>query len=176
MALSSCALTQGYILDCRDSMAGVSDIWLIEHANVSGITSAAGIVTAISKANNRRFWKYQQTRNTAEAKEEIESNVENGVVVYNQTLTMVLHKLQASLRNEIVLLAQNYLVAIVKDRNPTPKYWLYGWPEGLVLSTGGGGTGKAGTDLNGYTLNLTAQQSALALEVDSAIITGLEVP
>lgn len=172
----ACALTQGYSLDCRDSMGGVGSIWLIEHANVSGVTSAAGIVTAISKANNRRFWKYQQTRNTAEGKEDIESNEGNGVVVYNQTLTIVLHKLQASLRNEIILLAQNYLIAVVQDRSPTPKYWLYGWPEGLILSTGGGGTGKAGTDLNGYALNFTAQQAVLALEVQSSVIAGLETP
>lgn len=169
-----CALTQGYALDCRDNAGGMKAAWIIEHANVSGVTSAAGIVTAISKANNKRFWKYQQIRGNAEAKEDIESNEANGVVVYNQSISLVLTKLQASLRNEIILMAQNYIIVVVQDRND--KYWLYGWPEGLIIATGSAGTGKAGTDLNGYTLNLTGQQSALALEVTSGIIAGLEVP
>lgn len=170
----ACALTQGMTLDCRDNAGGMKAAWLIEHANVSGVTSASGIATAILKANNKRFWKYNQIRGNSEAKEEIESNEANGVVVYNQTMNLVVTKMQASVRNEIILLAQNYLIAVVQDRND--KYWLYGWPEGLILSTGGAGTGKAGTDLNGYTLNFTAQQATLALEVSSSVIAGLETP
>lgn len=169
----ACALTQGYTLDCRDNIGGAKAVWLIEFANVSGVTSSAGLVSVVGKANNKRFWKYEQIRGNAEAKEDIEANEGNGVVVYNQTLTIILTKLQASLRNEIVLLAQNNLIAVVQDRND--KYWLYGWPEPLILATGGAGTGKAGTDLNGYTLNFTGQQPTLALEVDSSIIAGLTV-
>lgn len=170
----ACALTQGYTLDCRDNAGGAKAFWLIEFANVSGVTSSAGVVSVIGKANNKRFWKYEQIRGNAEAKEDIESNEGNGVVVYNQAVTLILTKMQASLRNEIILLAQNYLIMVVQDRND--KYWLYGWPEGMILATGGAGTGKAGTDLNGYTLNFTGQQPALALEVESSVIAGLTTP
>lgn len=170
----ACALTQGYTLDCRDNAGGMKAAWMIEFANVTGVTSAAGIVSAIAKANNARFWKYEQIRGNAEAKEDIEQNEGNGVTVYNQAVTLILTKMQASLRNEIVLLAKNYLVMVVQDRND--KYWLYGWTEGLILATGGAGTGKAGTDLNGYTLNFTGQQTALALEVSSSVITTLTTP
>lgn len=170
----ACALTQGYSLECRDNAGGAVSVYLIEAANVSGVTSASGLVSVIAKANNKRFWKYNQIRGNSEAKEEIESNEANGVVVYNQTINLVLTKMQAAIRNEIILLAQNYLIAVVQDRNG--KYWLYGYPDGLVLTTGSAGTGKAGTDLNGYTLNFTAQQAALALEVESSVIATLETP
>lgn len=170
----ACALTQGYSLDCRDNAGGMVSAYLIEAANVTGVTSAAGIVSAVAKANNKRFWKYNQIRGNSEAKETIESNEGNGVVVYNQTVDLVLTKMQASIRNEIVLLAQNYLYAVVQDRNS--KYWLYGYPDGLILKSGTTGTGKAGTDLNGYTLNFDSQLAAPALEVNASVIATLEVP
>lgn len=169
-----CAFTQGYALDCRDNAGGAVALWIIEHGSVSGVTSASGIVSAITKTTGKRFWKYNQIRGNMEAKEEIESNQANGVVVFNQTINIVLTKMQASIRNEVLLLAQNNIVSVVQDRNG--KYWLYGWTDPLVLSEGTIGTGKAGTDLNGYALTFTSQQAAPALEVSSSVITALETP
>jgi hypothetical protein len=141
---------------------------------VSGVTSATGSISAISKANNARFWKYNLTRATADAMEELQISEENGTVFYNQVVNIVLNKLQASTRNEIVLLAQNRLVAVVEDRNG--KYWYYGKDEGLLLSGGKAGTGKAFGDRNGYELTFSGQETDLALEVASGVITGLETP
>lgn len=167
----ACALTQGYSLDCRDSAGGVKSVYFIEIDNVSGITSATGTVSAISKANNGRFWKYNLKRNTAEAMEEYQDSSENGTSFHNQTISMVLHKQQASLRNEILLLAQNRLMAVVEDRNG--KYWLYGKENGLERSGGSAKTGKAMGDLNGYELTFTGTEKDPALEVNSGIIAGL---
>lgn len=171
----ACALTQGYSLDaCRDSIGGIKNIYLIELGNVSGVTSAAGVISAIGKANGGRFWKYNLTRATADASEDLQISEENGTLFYNQVVNIVLNKLQASTRNEIVLLAQNRLAAVVEDRNA--KYWYYGKDEGLLLSGGKATTGKAFGDRNGYELAFSGQEVALALEVDSAIISGLETP
>lgn len=170
----SCALSQGYTLDCRDNAGGAKAAWIIEHANVSGITHADGIITAIGKANNKRFWKYEQIKDTSEAKEDLQANEQNGTVFYAQSVELVLTKMQASIRNEISALAQNYLIIVVQDRND--KYWLYGETNGLTLSTGSAGTGKAMGDRNGYGLTFTGAEPELAKEVDSSIIAGLIVP
>lgn len=170
----ACALTQGYTIDCRDQAGGVKSIYLIEIDNVSGVTSAAGIVTAISKANNKRFWKYNLQRATAEASEEIQASLENGTIFYAQALSIVLNKLQASTRNEIVLLAQNRLLAVIETQ--AEKYWLYGKVNGLMLAGGKAGTGKAFGDRSGYELNFTGEEKDLALEVTQGIIAGLETP
>lgn len=167
-----CALTQGYELDCLEGMGGASDVWLIEFDNVSGVTHAAGIVTAIAKSNGKRFWRYKQRRGTLEAKEELQKNIEAGTLFWNQTIDMALTKMQASIRNEIVLLAQNRLIAVVKDRNA--KYWLYGKEDGLDLMNATPGTGKANADRNGYGLTLTAAESQPALEVNESVISTLE--
>lgn len=168
----ACALTQGYELNCPDSMGGASDVWLIEFDNVSGVTSSNGIATAIAKANNKRFWRYKQKRGTCEAKDELQKNIENGTQFFNQTIVMAMNKMQASIRNEIILLAQNRLIAVVKDRNG--KYWLYGKEDGLDLTQGTAGTGLANADRNGYGLTLTGSEKEPALEVDESVIATLE--
>lgn len=170
----SCGLTTGFVLDCRDSIGGIKAVWIIETANVSGVTSSAGVITAISKANNARFWKYLLTRGVGEATEEIQANEENGTLFWNQTVTIAINKLQAATRNEIILLAQNYLSMVVQDRND--KYWYYGKDTGLILSAGSAKTGKAQADRNGYELTFTGGEEDLALEVTSGIISGLTTP
>lgn len=170
----ACALTSGYSLDCRDSAGGVKSVHFIEIDNVTGVTSAAGVVSAIAKANGARFWKYNLTRATAEAREEFQDNIENGTIFYNQVLNIILNKMQAATRNEIILLSANRLLAVVEDRNG--KYWLYGKENGLERSGGSAGTGIQMGDRNGYELNFTGAEKDMALEVNSGIIAGLVTP
>lgn len=170
----ACALTQGYTLDCKDNAGGVKNVWIANYSNVSGVTAANGVISAISKANNGRFWKYEQYRDTAEAFEDITGNAENGTVFYAQTVNLALRKMQASVRNEVKLLASALVVMVIQDRND--KYWYYGETNGLDLLTGKIGTGKVLGDKNGYDLSFTGAEPSPAQEVQSAVIAGLTTP
>ena len=108
-----CALTQGYSLDCRDSLGGITEVYFIEKANVTITAPTSGSITAITKVVGKRFYKYELVPGTASLTENINANVQNGTVFYAQELSIVLNKLQTSTRNEILLLAQNNLVAVV---------------------------------------------------------------
>ncbi len=167
----ACALTQGYTLDCRESLGGIKAVWLIAHANVSSVTEASGIVSTITKAANKVFYKYELVKNTGTLTETITASVENGTVFYAQELTVVLNKLQANTRNEILLLAKNTLMAVVQDAND--KYWLLGRYSGLDVTGGTSATGTAQGDRNGYSLTFTGGEKELAPEVNSGIIAGL---
>ena len=167
----ACALTQGYTLDCKDSLGGIKALWLIAHANVSSVTEASGIVSAITKASGKVFYKYELVKNTGALTETITASVENGTVFYAQELSVVLNKLQANTRNEILLLAKNTLMAVVQDAND--KYWLLGRYTGLDVTGGTAATGTAQGDRNGYTLTFTGGEKELAPEVSSSIIAGL---
>ncbi len=170
----ACALTQGYSLDCRDSAGGVKSVYFIEHANVTWVTQASGTVSAIAKANNGRFWKYNLQRATASFTEEYQDSIENGTTFNRQTLTIILNKMQAATRNEIALLAANVLMAVVEDQNG--KYWLLGYQNGLMREGGSGATGTALGDRNGYNLVFTGDERLMAYEVSSSVVTGLETP
>jgi hypothetical protein len=68
--------------------------------------------------------------------------------------------LQVNTRNEILLLAKNNLVALVKDNND--KIWVLGFANGLDITGGGSATGTAFGDRNGYTLTFTGNEKELA--------------
>lgn len=146
-------------------------MWVINHANVSSVTEASGIVSAITKAAGKVFYKYELVKNTGSLTETITTSVENGTVFYAQELSIVLNKLQANTRNEILLLAQSTLMVVVQDAND--KYWLLGRFTGLDVTGGTSATGTAQGDRNGYTLTFTGGEKQLAPEVNSGIIAGL---
>lgn len=166
-----CALTQGYTLDCKDSLGGIKAVWMIESGNVTGITEASGIVSAITKSAGKVFRKYELVKNTGSLTETITASVENGTVFYAQELSIILNKLQANTRNEILLLAQNTLLVVVQDAND--KYWLLGRTQGCDVTGGTAATGTAQGDRSGYTLTITGSEKQLAPEVSSTIIAGL---
>jgi hypothetical protein len=169
-----CALGQGYIQDCRDSNGGARAFYIIEFDNVKTVITTAGVITALAKATGKRFWKYVPAKETSYAKETINSNVQNGSLYYSVELMMALNKMQTNSRNEILLLAQNRLVVVAEDGNG--KKWAYGLKNGLDVTAGEAGTGTAPADRNGYSLTLTGNEPALAMEVDDATTATLETP
>lgn len=167
-----CALTQGFsTFDCKDNVGGVKAVWFIGHSDVTAITEASGTVSAITKASGKVFYKYLLVRNTASFEQAIQGNIENGTVFFENTLTVILNKMQANTRNEILLLSRNTMMAVVEDQNG--RYWLAGKLNGLDLLSGNAGTGTAAADRNGYTLTFTGSERELALEVASSVIATL---
>ncbi len=80
----------------------------------------------------------------------------------------------AATSQQIKLLAQNRLMAVVEDKNG--KFWLLGEENGLERSGGKSGSGTASADRNGYEIAFTSDNKAMALEVQSSVITTLETP
>jgi hypothetical protein len=166
-----CALTQGYVLDCKDSIGGIKAVWFIAAGDVSSMTEVSGVVTAITKASGKVFYKYQLVKNSSSLTENINANIQNGTIFYAQELAIMLNKMQANTRNEILLLAKNNLIAVVEDANG--KYWLLGKQNGLDITAGSSATGTAQADKNGYALTFSGGEKELAPEVTSSIIAGL---
>jgi hypothetical protein len=170
----ACALTQDITLGCRDSVGGIKTIYVTELANKNAITSASGIITAFTLTTGKQFWQYDIEKEVGSVTENIQTSVENGTVFYEQDVTFTLNKVQASLQQEIKLLAQNRVMVIALDRNG--KYWLLGENNGCDLQPSTAATGKAMGDFNGYTLNLKGKETAPANEVTSSLIATLIAP
>ena len=166
----SCALTQSYTLDCKDGIGGLKEIYIIEHGNAT-YTLTANVVTTVTKASGKYFYKYELVKETASFKETMNDNVQNGTTFYTPELEIVLNKMQTATRNEILLIGKNRLDIIVADKNG--KYWLLGYQNGMDRSGGSSESGKAYGDRNGYTINFKGGEPELALEVSSTVISGL---
>ena len=168
----ACALTQGYSLDCRDSLGGIVEVYFTEAANVSATTEASGVITALTKASGKRFWKYALVKDTSMFNQTMTASVANGTVVYGQELQIILNKLQTNTRNELLLLAQNSLVAVAKDSNGV--YWYLGKTRGIDMTAHAASTGTAQGDRSGFTLTFTGSEPALAPSVAQAVYSVLE--
>lgn len=167
----ACVLTQGQNLDCRDSVGGIKEIYIAEIGTLSAVTEASGIVTAITKATGKRFWKYSLIRETSNFDQVITSSLQAGTLYYAQALQIIMNKMQASTRNEIMLIAQNSVAVVAVDNNGVG--WLLGKEFGLVMS-GNSGTGTAWADRNGSTLSFAGNEKALAPTVAAGVISALE--
>jgi hypothetical protein len=156
MAYTSCALTTGFDLDCRDAVGGVKSVRLagLEDYEALSATIVDGAVTVIPATAT--FYKYEQLKETSSLTETINGSSQNGTVYFTPEVVVVLSKLDVNKRNEIKVLAQQRLVAIVEGNDGS--YWLVGYENGLELNAGTSATGTAFGDLSGYSLTLSGME------------------
>lgn len=166
-----CALTSNYSIDCKDSLGGIKQVWFANFADVTGVTEASGVVTAISKATGKKFYSYQLIRNTASLTETPVGSLENGTMFWQQQLTIILNKMQATTRNELQILARATLMAVILDNNG--RYWLLGKANGIDYNGGQNTTGTANGDRNGYELTFNGEEGNMMPEVQASVIATL---
>lgn len=169
-----CALTQGYSKDCAGGQGGAKELKFIEFANVTDIEVTAGVVTGITLATGKRFWKYRPARNTAYGKSTFTANVSQGTSFYAQEVGMALNGMDTNTTLELDKLSKNSLLIAVKAADG--KKWLYGRDNGMDSASGESGTGTASADRNGYTRVFTSEEPADAIEIDDATYAALETP
>jgi len=169
MAYTSCALTTGFDLDCRDAVGGVKSVRLasLEDYELASATVAAGAITAwAGTVLPLPFFKYDQLKETSSLTETINGSSQNGTVYYTPEVVIVLSKLDVTKRNEIKVLAQQRLVAIVEGNDGS--YWVAGYDNGLELNAGTSATGTAFADLSGYSLTLSGMEKEPMLSIAQA--------
>ena len=165
MAYTSCALTTGFDLDCRDSIGGVKSVRLAsleDYTAMAATGTASGAITGWTTAA-LEFFKYDQLKETSSLTESINGSSQNGTVYFTPEVVIVLSKLDVEKRNQIKLLAQQRLVAIVEGNDST--YWVVGYANGLELNAGTSATGTAFADLSGYSLTLSGMEKEPMLSI-----------
>lgn len=169
----SCPLTQGFVLDCKDAVGGIKSVRFASLSDWEAQTPvyASGVVTVTPVGNV--FWKYEQLKETSSLTETINSSPQNGTVYYSPEVTVVLSKLAATTRNEIQLLAQNRLVAIIETNQEVPTYFVVGVTTGLEVSAGTSATGTAYADLQGYSITLSGMEAASMFNISKTDADGM---
>jgi hypothetical protein len=164
-------LTQGFALDCKDSVGGIKSIHLIDWA-ATGFTVASGEVTATSVASGSVF-TYELPKGVGNMTITTNVSAENGTV-FNQTdVVGRLRKLSTAKRNELKLLSQSRVFAIVKDNNGN--YYLVGREYGCDITALTGETGTAMGDLNGYNFTLSAIETEAPYKLQNSVVTSLGI-
>ena len=62
---AACAIQAGYTIDCRESIGGLQAVFIAEFGNITTVTEVSGLVTGITKATGKRFYKFEVPRAVA---------------------------------------------------------------------------------------------------------------
>lgn len=163
----SCVLTGGYTLGCRDNIGGIQEVYIGEY-NADALTYVLDgnqVIGTFSGATVS-FYTFEQEIETGSYTENGVFSTENGTAFYEQTLSITLHKLDATLRNQILLLGQGKWRIIIKDQRGV--YHLMGYQNPVRVSASTPGLGKAYGDLNGAVITFMGKEPEPAYIVASA--------
>lgn len=180
--MSTCDITSGFTLGCRDNSGGIKNLFILSGSISSVADASEGLINSISGSGE--FFQFELFRQTSDFTEAISSTPENGTVFYEQTVNATFFKLQSATRNQVRVLAKNPDLKIIVETNNgsvdgVGRYWLLGEENGVQLLSGTGQTGTAFGDLNGYTLTFTGQEPEPASEISgslSGVVSGITVP
>jgi hypothetical protein len=168
----SCPLTQGADdTGCKTGPAGIKRVLLTEIVNKNTQTIAAGVITAMALDAAKVFRAYVLRKEKGFYTDTPTYDPANGTYSYAQSLEFTLDEASTSIRQEIHLLLQNTLVAIVERNDGT--YICLGYNNGLDLISAPHGSGSKFEDSKGVKLTFTSKDSVPAYEVSSGIIAGL---
>ena len=158
-----CILGGGYELQCRDASGGVIVVRLSDwKERVYAFTGNIIEGTDASDGAAQEFFTIEQLVETAEVVEAPQTDTTLGSSFFQTDLTIVLPNkgekdFDDQVRSLYKSLSKGKFLALVKDQNGIEK--LYGIENGLRLTEGAGGLGKAFTDLNGQTITLQGKES-----------------
>lgn len=174
--MSTCDITSGFTLGCRDNTGGIRNLYILSGSVTSLTGEDVGLITDISGAGV--FYKFELFRQTSDYSEAISSTPENGTVFYEQTVNAVFFKLQSATRNQVRVLAKSPNLKVIVETNNgsvdgVGKFFYLGQENGLQLLSGTGATGTAFGDLNGYNLTFTGQEPEPAAEISGSDLTGV---
>ncbi len=166
----SCAITQGFTLDCKDAVGGIKSIHLIDWA-ASGFSIGGGEVTATTVTGG--VYTYELPKGTGSMVVTTNVSTENGTSFNQADVAFKLRRLSTAKRNELKLLAAGRVFCIVKDNND--EAWLAGYEYGCDVTSMVANTGTAMGDSVGYEVTLSAIESEAPYKVQASVLTSLGI-
>ena len=163
-----CLMTTGRKLACKDAVGGIQKVFFADYGTLGTATiGATGYVTAFSLTSSS-FYQYD-VKSASGLEQTINSSDDNGTTFYEQSLTLVLTKLDPLTQVELQKLIATRPHVFVLDNNGN--YLSVGMTRGTT-TTGSISSGVALGDLNGYTLTIMAQEPLMAQFVTANLVTG----
>jgi hypothetical protein len=165
----ACGLTLSKTLGCIDGIGGVKTIKIKTLPSQTTLdadyTLTSGVI-AIASGSQNDWFRYDLELETAVFNSNGTGNRAQGTFFCDETGTVIFNKQSAEMRNELMAIGQSRLQIAVELQDGT--YWLYGYKNGMTLSTVAGTSGTGMGDRNGYTLNWVGKESVLTPSMTAA--------
>jgi hypothetical protein len=165
----SCDIANGRLEACKDSIAGLDAIYIINYGDYnpdSDITfdgTYDDLINAVTGVAN--LYKYE-LKGANSFDQAITSSRDNGTTYFEQTLAVTLKKQDVQTHKTIKLLAYGRPHIVVRNRNN--QFFLAGLNRGMDVTAGSVANGTAMGDLSGYTLTFTGMENVPANFLDCA--------
>ena len=170
--MSCSAITAGFLDLCNSNTGGIEKIF-IANGPTTAITQSAGNITAITVGGSALapsdFFVFETPRQVSSVTETTTVSQENGTLFFDQQLTCVFNTMEATKRDQLLLLAQaTTMVVIAKDGNGN--YWSIGVEKGAFMVSGSATSGTAYGDRNGYEIVLGGLEPSPMFTVTGTIV------
>jgi hypothetical protein len=160
----------GIARDCASNMGGIKTVYIANAADVDSVTLTSGVVTAITMASGKHFYKYAFSPNTSSLSSNWQVNADNGTKFVESDLLMVFNRMDSTKRLEIMALAQTETAIVVEDNNGN--MWYLGHDYPVTINAGDGLTGTARGDRNGYSVTLRDESNELPMPFTGTVPTA----
>lgn len=161
----ACGLTlAGRGVGCKDALGGIKRLYIAEWSEGMWADISAGAVAGLSGSDSINFYTYDMNRGSGSLNQTITASIENGTVFYDQALTANFSKLAAADITELTNITKGRMSVLVEDNNGN--WFVMGHSRGVEASGGVVQTGTASGDLNGFTIEMNAQEVAAAPFLD----------
>lgn len=171
--MANCGTLSGIELGCR-APSGIKKVLIGVYPASSAYTGTDWFTEnsgTVSYLTGTTLYEYETNADQSTAMFDPMANV-NGTFYTHQTVNLVFTRLDATARNEIMLLGQHpKLTIVVLDANDT--YWLYGQEKGMRLIESTGYFGTAPGDPRGYTLIFESNEKEQPYVVETAAVTAI---
>ena len=171
----ACDITRGRLIDCKDSIGGLKAIYIAKSYsnNVSAVATinttemtTAGFATWSCCGGTVEVFKYDLVQNLSSLTVNINSDNANGTTFFEQTLSVVLQKIDHDMTNELRLMAYSRSQIFVQDSNDN--VYLLGIDGGCYVTGGTVVTGTAKGDMSGYTIEWGAEENNALIQLPAS--------
>ena len=171
----ACDITRGRLIDCKDSIGGLKAIYIAKSYSNDVSASATINATEMTTAGFANWsccggtvevFKYDLVQNLSSLTVTINSDNANGTTFFTQALSVTLQKIDHDMTNELRLMAYSRSQIFVQDSNDN--VFLLGIDNGCHVSGGTVITGTAKGDLNGYTIEWSAEENNALIQLPAS--------
>jgi hypothetical protein len=165
----ACLLANGRGLECRESIGGIRNIYFVNNNDMGAYTiDADGELDDLGATSTA--YQYALNPQGSDFDEAITVSEENGTVFYEQTINLMLPNLSKNALRDLKILAQGRFQIFIEDNNIDDAtgfgdLYLAGAYNGVTVTGGNVGRGKAFGDMSGYNLTLVGREQRAALTV-----------
>ena len=171
----ACNITRGRLIDCKDTIGGLKAIYIAKSYSNDVSASATINTTEMTTAGFANWsccggtvevFKYDLVQNLSSLTVTINSDNANGTTFFTQALSVTLQKIDHDMTNELRLMAYSRSQIFVQDANDN--VFLLGIDNGCHVSGGTVITGVAKGDLNGYTIEWSAEENNALIQLPAS--------